>query len=237
MTDEPYRWLEAVAQRREYVRDQIREATPVFAVGLPEGILVLGVGAPGTKVFEVHDRHAVAALGHPSDIERIRQAAIDAAHLEAFTRAPEDLSLRRLVGFSLSAAVKAAFENLNAAPVLAEFLFVELGASPDQDVFARLNADGGFSFTGRFCVAAARGESGIRASLESSLEGVDDRMEAARRCQEAWESWVAGETGRPGVPVSGGAPNRPSWEAAWLRRHGGPAARFEPLPLHALGLR
>jgi proteasome alpha subunit len=236
MTDEPYRWLEAVSQRREYVRDQIRDATPVFAVGLPDGILVLGVGTPGTKVFEVHDRHAVAALGHPSDIERIRQAAIDAAHLEAFTRAPEDLSLRRLVGFSLSAAVKAAFENLHAAPVLAEFLFVELGDAPEKDVFARLHADGGFSFSNRFSVAAALGEAGLRASLETSLDGVVDRTEAARRCLAVWESSVTGDTGRQVAPNPGQVPGKPSWEAAWLRRHGGPAARFEPLTANVLGL-
>ena len=236
MTDEPYRWLEAVAQRREYVRDQIHDATPVFAVGLPDGILVLGLGTPGTKVFEVHDRHAVAALGHPSDIERIRQAAIDAAHLEAFTRAPEDLSLRRLVGFSLSAAVKGAFEDLRAAPVLAEFLFVELADTPAKDVFARLHADGGFSFSSRFSVAAAQGEAEIRAALETSLEGVVDRADAARRCLAAWKGWVAGEAGSRVAPNPARGVDSPSWEAAWLRRHGGPAARFEPLPVQTLGL-
>jgi len=43
-SDEPYRWLEAVANRREYIRDQLKGGTPVFALSRPEGILLLGVG-------------------------------------------------------------------------------------------------------------------------------------------------------------------------------------------------
>ncbi|MBM3831523.1 MAG: proteasome subunit alpha, partial [Verrucomicrobia bacterium] len=130
MTEEPYRWLEAVANRREYVREQLRGGSPVFAVSLPDGILLLGVGAGRSKVFELHDRLALAGLGHPADIEKVRQAAIDAAHLEAFTRAPEDVSLRRLVSFGLSAQLKQNFEQLFTAPTLVELLFAEVGSEP-----------------------------------------------------------------------------------------------------------
>ena len=89
MTEEPYRWLEAVANRRDYVHDQLKGGSPVFAASLRDGILLLGVGSGQSKVFELFDRHAFAGLGHPADLEKIRQAAIDAAHTEAFTRAPE----------------------------------------------------------------------------------------------------------------------------------------------------
>ena len=44
MTEEPYRWLEAIGNRREYIRDQLKGGTPVFAVSRPEGILLIGVG-------------------------------------------------------------------------------------------------------------------------------------------------------------------------------------------------
>ena len=86
MTEEPYRWLEAIGNRREYIRDQLKGGTPVFAVSRPEGILLLGVGHGQSKVFEIYDRHALVALGHPVDIEKLRQAAIEAAHLEGFNR-------------------------------------------------------------------------------------------------------------------------------------------------------
>ena len=106
MTEEPYRWLEAIGNRREYIREQIKGGTPVFALSRPEGIFLLGVGqGPQSKVFEIYDRHAFAALGHPVDIEKLRQAAIEAAHLEGFNRSPRDVTLRRLISFALSTSL------------------------------------------------------------------------------------------------------------------------------------
>src|SRR5213082_2606236 len=142
MTEEPYRWLEAIGNRREYVREQLKGGAPVFAASLPDGILLLGVGSGQSKVFELFDRLALAGLGHPADIEKIRQAAIDAAHMEAFTRAPEDVSLRRLVSFGLSPQLKTNFEQIFSAPFLVEMLLAELGATPDADLIARLHFDG-----------------------------------------------------------------------------------------------
>ena len=135
MTEEPYRWLEAVANRREYVRDQLKGGSPVLAASLPDGILLLGVGGGQSKVFEFFDRQALAGLGHPADIEKIRQAAIDAAHVEAFTRAPEDVSLRRLVSFGLGPQLKTNFEQIFSAPFLVELLLAELAPEPAHDLF------------------------------------------------------------------------------------------------------
>src|SRR6059058_6308858 len=147
MTEEPYRWLEAVANRRDYVREQLKGGSPVFAASLPDGILLLGVGSGQSKVFELFDRHALAGLGHPADIEKSRQAAIDAAHMEAFTRAPEDVSLRRLVGFGLGPQLKTNFEQIFSAPFLVELLLVELGNQPENDVVVRLHYDGAFQIS------------------------------------------------------------------------------------------
>src|SRR5882672_8081009 len=144
MTEEPYRWLEAVANRREYVREQLKGGSPAFAVSLPEGILLLSVGAGQSKVFELFDRHALTGLGHPADLEKIRQAAIDAAHMEAFARAPEDVSLRRLVSYGLSPQLKTNFEQIFTAPFLTELLLAELGSEPVKDLFFRLHFDGSF---------------------------------------------------------------------------------------------
>src|SRR4051812_47418470 len=138
MTEEPYRWLEAVANRRDYVREQLKGGAPVFAASLPDGILLVGVGSGQSKVFELFDRHALAGLSHPADIEKIRQAAIDAAHMEAFTRAPEDVSLRRLISFGLSPQLKTNFEQIYSAPFLVELLLVELGNEPGKDLLFRL---------------------------------------------------------------------------------------------------
>jgi len=143
MTEEPYRWLEAISNRREYVREQIKGGTPVFALSRPEGILLLGVGqGQQSKVFEIYDRHAFAALGHPVDIEKLRQSAIEAAHLEGFNRSPADVTLRRLISFALSTSLKNAFEQIYAPPIMAEAIFAELGETPAQDVLVRVHYDG-----------------------------------------------------------------------------------------------
>src|SRR6201996_5645746 len=182
MTEEPYRWLEAVANRREYVRDQLKGGSPVFAASLRDGILLLGVGSGQSKVFELFDRHALAGLGHPADIEKIRQAAIDAAHTEAFTRAPEDVSLRRLVSYGLSPQLKKNFEEIFTAPFLVELVLAELGNEPEKDLLLRLHFDGAFQFqNGGVIVAASQQttEADAQKWLAKMLSQKTDRKSAA----------------------------------------------------------
>ena len=76
MIEEPYRWVEAIANRREYIEDQLRLGSPVVALDYDKGLLLLTVSRETRKVFEVYDRVAFAALGHPADIERMRLVAI-----------------------------------------------------------------------------------------------------------------------------------------------------------------
>ena len=242
MIEEPYRWLEAIANRREYVLDQLKGGTPVFAASLPDGILLLGVGPGSSKVFELFDRHALAGLGHPADIEKIRQAAIDAAHMEAFTRAPEDVSLRRLVSFGLSPQLKTNFEQIFSAPFMVELLLAEMGASPEQDLLARLHFDGGFQLqSGGVAVAASHPETEAAAQkwLAERLAGKQERKEAAELLLEAW--WRVTEN----QPFAEGAENALAWregmkdravEAGWLARRSFRVARYEPLSLKQLGV-
>ncbi len=154
MTEEPYRWLEAIGNRREYIREQLKETTPVFAFSRPEGILLLGVGRGDSKVFEIYDRHAYAALGHPVDIEKVRQSAIEAAHLEGFNRSSRDVTLRRLIGFALSPTLKTSFEQIFSPPIMVEAIFAELGETAEQDLLVRVHYDGNHSYeTGGVVVA------------------------------------------------------------------------------------
>jgi proteasome alpha subunit len=142
MTEEPYRWLEAISNRREYIRDQLKGGTPVFAISRPEGIFLFGIGQGMSKVFEIYDRHAFTALGHPVDIEKVRQSAIEAAHLEGFNRSTKDVTLRRLIGFALSPSLKNSFEQIFSPPLMVEAIFAELGETQAEDVLVRVHYDG-----------------------------------------------------------------------------------------------
>jgi proteasome alpha subunit len=246
MTEEPYRWLEAVANRREYVREQLKGGSPVFTASLPDGILLLGVGGGQSKVFELFDRHALAGLGHPADIERIRQAAIDAAHLEAFTRAPEDVSLRRLVGFGLGPQLKTNFEQIFSAPFLVELLLAELGADPAHDLFFRLHFDGSFqSQFGGAMIAAPdpEAEAAARKWLDDTVKDKTNRAEVAELLLQAW--WRLTEQKSWTEPGPDEAARRAGWresvqgrtvEIGWLARLGSRAARYQGLTISELGL-
>jgi proteasome alpha subunit len=145
MTEEPYRWLEAVTNRREYIEDQLSPGLPVVALSADPGILFLTIKTSTPKLFEIYDHLALGSLGHPADIEKVRQAAIDAAHLEGFARSPSDVTARRLVSYNLAPALKAAFEQIFAAPLLFRGILGELGTTPADDFLWRLDYDGSFS--------------------------------------------------------------------------------------------
>ena len=144
MTEEPYRWLEAITNRREYIEDQLAPGRPVVALSAEPGILLMTVKTSTPKLFEIYDHLALGSLGHPADIEKVRQAAIDAAHLEGFARSPGDVSARRLVSYNLAPALKNAFEQIFSAPLLFRGIVAELGATSADDALWRLDYDGSF---------------------------------------------------------------------------------------------
>jgi proteasome alpha subunit len=148
MIEEPYRWIEAIANRREYIEGELASGSPITAVSYDNGILLLTLGRERQKVFEIYDRIALGAIGHPGDIERLRLAAIEAASTEGFTRSAMDVSLRRLAAYALSPALKTAFEQVYGAPILARVLFAELGRDGRSDLFLRLEYDGSFHTNG-----------------------------------------------------------------------------------------
>jgi proteasome alpha subunit len=85
---------------------------------------------------------AMGAIGHPADIELIRMAAINASHVEGFTRSSKDVSIRRLAMFTLSPRLKSAFEDVMSSPMIYRGIFVEVGGSPKEDLFLDLDFGG-----------------------------------------------------------------------------------------------
>jgi proteasome alpha subunit len=140
--DEPYRWVDAINQRRDYIEEQLKRSSPVVAVSVEEGILLLSFYRRTSKIFEIYDRMAMGAIGHPADIEMIRMAAINTSHVEGFTRSSRDVSMRRLTMFTLSPKLKSSFEDVMSSPLIYRGIFVETGASPREDLFYELDFDG-----------------------------------------------------------------------------------------------
>jgi len=199
MIEEPYRWVEAIANRREYIEAQLAPGSPIAALGYRDGILFVTLSQTRQKIFEIYDRIAMGAIGHPGDIERLRMAAIELASTEGFTRSAADVSLRRLVHYSLSPVMKGAFEQIYGPPYLARMLFAEVGERPEEDLFLRVEYDGEIATNGpthaqaRRDFAALSGTQQSRELMEAFLgtqHAPDANLETA--LNSALDAWSIG---------------------------------------------
>ena len=217
MFEEPFRFVEAIANRREYIEHQIASGSPISALSYSGGILLFTLGRERQKIFEIYDRIALGVIGHPGDIERLRMTAIELASTEGFTRSAGDVSLRRMANYSLSPALKAAFEQIYGPPYLARLLFAELGHEGEGNLFTRIDFDGTMHTSGgphlksfeEYGVLAATAAQA--AAMERHLAGVkhaDNGLEAALRV--ALDAWTVGHLSRE----EGDAPAAEAIEAA-----------------------
>ncbi len=199
MIEEPYRWVEAIANRAEYIETQIATGSPIVALGYRDGILFLTLGKTRQKLFEIYDRIAMGAIGHPGDIERLRMAAIELASAEGFTRSAADVTLRRLAHYSLSPDLKTAFEQVYGAPYLARLLFAEVGARQENDLFLRLDYDGAIA-TNNATFAQTRQDFGALSGTRPSTELMENYLAAEhsigatfeRTLKLALDAWTVG---------------------------------------------
>jgi len=185
MLDEPYRWAEAVANRRDYIEDQLGSGSPVVGLNYRDGALLLTLGRGQQKIFEVYDRIAMGAVGHPTDIEKLRQAAIDLAHVIGFNYSEADVTLQQIVHFGLGPAMKTAFDEIVRSPYIARVLLVELEDPGKAIVLYTVDYDGGFLRTDkqgalggipeadrvmqRYLAEADTGRLGLRDALDLAL--------------------------------------------------------------------
>ncbi len=144
MYDEPYRWVEAVGNRRQYLDDQFRQGSPLVAVSYVDGIVLLTTSHGTPKLYEIYDRIGLGGMGHPADLEKLRFAILDMAHTEGFQRSPGDVTGSRLIKYGMAPAIKQAFEEIYKAPYITKLLLAELGNLPNQDNFYTVDYDGTF---------------------------------------------------------------------------------------------
>ena len=142
MRDLPYRWIEAIQDRRDYIEDQLRLGSPVVGLPYVQGSLLLTVTKGAQKIFEVHDRIALSAIGHPADIERLRMLVTDTASVQAFQSATEDVNLHRLTHYVLAHTFKQAFEAIVGEAYIIKMLLVEIGNGDATTQFTQINYDG-----------------------------------------------------------------------------------------------
>ena len=191
LSDEPYRWAEGVSNRRDYIEDQIRTGSPVVGVGYEDGVLLLTLSQSQQKLFEVYDRIGIAGIGHSTDIEKLRQAAIDMAHSIGFNYSEDDVTLRQIVYFGLGPAIKAGFDDVVRSPFLARVLLAELDGQEGAQTFYTVDYDGAFNRHEGWAVVGGFFEADLMMgreldSLDTGSLSIDDAISAALR------AWVMG---------------------------------------------
>lgn len=155
MYEEPYRWVEAVGNRRQYLDEQFKQGSPVVALSYADGSLLLTVSRGTPKLYEVYDRLALGGMGHPADLEKLRFSLLEMAHVEGFNRSPSDVTGARLMKNGLAPVIKQAFEEIYKAPFIVKILLAEVGFKPEKDTFLTINYDGTFEETAGWAVLAA----------------------------------------------------------------------------------
>ena len=170
MFEEPYRWVEAVGNRRQYLDEQFQQGSPVVALSYADGILLLTVSRGTPKLYEIYDRIGLGGMGHPADLEKLRFNLLEMAHVEGFNRSPSDVTGSRMVKYGLAPVIKQAFEEVYKAPFIVKILLAELGTKPERDGFLTINYDGTFEEL-KGCAAIASTpaiQSGVMGSLRQS---------------------------------------------------------------------
>lgn len=218
---EPFRWVQAMHNRREYILERLREDSPVVGLSCERGILLFTVSAQSRKNYEIYDRIAFGGMGHPADVERIRLMAIDLAHIEGFTRSVQDVTLRRLVNFGICPAVKHAFELVHEAPFVFRSIFAELGETSRSNLFSRVDFDGssGFNMSSAdgsgqpYCVVGSTpaSEAEMLEFLADRVRSINHNLEEA--VQIAAQAWTVGMEA-----IRRSAFEEPDYDAASLKR-------------------
>ena len=184
MYEEPFRWIEAVGNRRQYLEDQFRHGSPIVAVPYSEGILVLTFSRGTPKLYEIYDRIALGGMGHPADLEKLRFSLLDMAHLEGFNRSPSDVTGTRLMKYGVAPVIKQAFEEIFKAPLITKIVLAELGKTSERNQFLTIDYDGSFEESQNYAVVAAASsiQQQMAAFLKGKVDGMVDSLHGAFDC-------------------------------------------------------
>ena len=184
----PFDREEAVGYRKDNVENRLREGSPVVGLSYDGGMLLLTVRRTQRKVYEIHDRQMFSAIGMQTDIETVRVRMIQIAHQEGFERSPDDVTLQRLVGFSLSPSLKQAYGDLfSGVPFVIRALFAEMGRTPANDIFYSLNYDGEFrQLQGAAAIAGTQEAEDRMMETLGEPNSLRSREDALQKALSAW---------------------------------------------------
>lgn len=191
MYEEPYKWVEAVGNRRQYLDEQFKQGSPVVAVAYEGGIVLITVSKGTPKLYEIYDRLALGGMGHPADLEKLRFSLLEMAHVEGFNRSPSDVTGSRMVKYGIAPVIKQAFEEIFKAPFIVKILLAELGQKSGNETFLTINYDGTFEENTRYAVLAAT--KAVEQNMMTALRRESERLSLGQAVDAALRAWALGD--------------------------------------------
>jgi proteasome alpha subunit len=191
MYEEPYKWVEAVGNRRHYLDEQFKQGSPVVALAYEAGIILLTVSKGTPKLYEIYDRLALGGMGHPADLEKLRFSLLEMAHVEGFNRSPSDVTGGRMVKYGIAPVIKQAFEEVFKAPFIVKIVLAELGPKAGKETFLTINYDGTFEESSHCAVLAAT--KAVEMEMMESLRGGAGQLSLKESVTAALRAWAMGD--------------------------------------------
>ena len=191
MYEEPYKWVEAVGNRRQYLDEQFKQGSPVVAQAYESGIVLLTVSKGTPKLYEIYDRLALGGMGHPADLEKLRFNLLEMAHVEGFNRSPSDVTGSRMVKYGIAPVIKQAFEEVFKAPFIIKILLAELGPKAGKETFLVINYDGTFD-EGSHCAVLAANKA-VEQEMIKSLPAEPAGLSLEQSVATALRAWALGD--------------------------------------------
>ncbi|MHB8636903.1 MAG: hypothetical protein ACYC96_10585 [Fimbriimonadaceae bacterium] len=191
----PYDWQEGIGNRAQYIEAKLEAGSPVVALSVADGVLLVTYRRQTRKLFEIYDRIAFAGIGTQSDVEAIRIAAVDFASREGYQRSEKDVTIQRIAS-AVSSPIKRAFGDFSTAPFVVRSLFAEVNETPDADLYYTVDYTGDYT-VGRSSAVIA-GDDVVFTALAERLGEVDRGKGAADVLDAVLELWQAAITPEEG---------------------------------------
>ncbi len=155
---------QVMKDRAEYARKNIARGRDLVAMCCAPGVLLVADNPSKTlsKISEIYDRIAFAAVGKYNEFQMLKVAGIRAADLKGFSYSREDVSARELAN-SYAQTLGQVFTH-EMKPYEVELLVCEVGPTPDDDELYHIFYDG--------VVIDEHGCSAMGGNAESVLEAL-----------------------------------------------------------------
>ena len=180
----PYDWQEGIGHRAQFIEGKLAHSAPIVAISHSEGILIATYARQSRKIFEIYDRLAFSAIGHQSDIEAIRTAALDFSSKEGYQRSEAEVTIQRVVS-GISAPIKRVFGDFGQTPMVMRGLFAEVNPTPEADLFYQLDYNGDYSILKGSAVIAGHDE--LEKALHAELKSLDVTAPLDETLSAIWE--------------------------------------------------